>query len=313
MDDALSFDSLFAGAKKFAHLAIQAHADGDEEVFVLHAGVSFERLMKSALSRANPMLLMESAKHSDELLLRFAGVPRVKKSDAGAASGSFRTIGASDALKRVRLAGWLSEHRELENLIALRNGVAHLGHTSSESADIFAVFARSTNALLGHLGESLRDYWGDWERMIDVSINENMAKGEREVRRRVEQARRSFELRVEKLPKGIEDSLRKGTYPLPLGELSNGESMFVTGEIRCPACSCNASIAFVDYLIGSGSDEERWNSVSFLLCQACGLRLEGAGELNAAGVDVRWAELPEITLLGMVEFYNQPDRFENPD
>ncbi|WP_128503164.1 hypothetical protein [Streptomyces inhibens] len=310
MDDALSFETLFAGAKKFAHLAVQAHVDGDEEVFVLHAGVSFERLMKSALARANPMLLMESAKHSDELLLYFAGVPRVKKTGASGESDHFRTIGAFDALKRVRLAGWLSEHRELETLIALRNGVAHLGHTKS-SADILAIFARSTNALLDHLQESPRDYWLDWQRMIDVSINESMAKGEREVRRRVEQARRSYELRVEKLPKGVADALQKGTYPIPLAELSGRDSMFVAGQIECPACYCNASIAFVDYLIGSGSYAERRNSVAFLLCQVCQLRLEGASELDVAGVDVRWAELPEITLKGMAEFYGQSDTFED--
>ncbi len=267
--------------------------------------------MKSALSRANPMLLMESAKHSDDLLLRFAGVPRVKKTGASGECDNFRTIGAFDALKRVRLAGWLSEHRELETLIALRNGVAHLGHTKSEGADIFAIFARSTNALLDHLQESPRDYWIDWERMVDVSINESMVKGEREVRRRVEQARRSYELRVDKLPKGVADSLQKGSYPLPLAELSGRDSMFVVGDVRCPACCCNASLAFVDYLIGSGSHAERRNSVAFLRCQVCQLRLEGVSELDVAGVDVRWAELPEITLKGMAEFYSQPDTFED--
>ncbi|REK91698.1 hypothetical protein DY245_03015 [Streptomyces inhibens] len=147
--------------------------------------------------------------------------------------------------------------------------------------------------------------------MIDVSINESMAKGEREVRRRVEQARRSYELRVEKLPKGVADALQKGTYPIPLAELSGRDSMFVAGQIECPACYCNASIAFVDYLIGSGSYAERRNSVAFLLCQVCQLRLEGASELDVAGVDVRWAELPEITLKGMAEFYGQSDTFED--
>ncbi|MGV9255551.1 hypothetical protein [Streptomyces sp. NPDC003697] len=59
MTDFLSYESLQWGARKFAHTAMDAHSRNDEEVFLLHAGVSIERLAKSALSKHSPFLLLE--------------------------------------------------------------------------------------------------------------------------------------------------------------------------------------------------------------------------------------------------------------
>ncbi|MBT2526990.1 hypothetical protein J7E91_16555 [Streptomyces sp. ISL-99] len=292
MDDALTYDRLFAGAQKFAQLALQAHRDGDEEVFVLHAGVSFERLMKAALSQANPMLLMESAKHSDALLLRFAGITPSKshKDD-----DRLRTISASDALKRARAAGWLSQHKELDDLIELRNGVAHLGHTPSESNDILAIFARSTNSLLDHLHEDQFEYWADWSRTIEISINERLAKDEKEVKRRIEQAKHRYQQLIDSLPGKAPETLRLESYVVPKSmELSARRVGLVVGRAMCPACTNGCLVVFKRDLIGAGEPEEREASVVLLYCRACALQLKGATELAAAEVDLSEVDLPDL-------------------
>jgi hypothetical protein len=136
MDDSLSFESLLAGAKKFAGLALQAHRDQDDEVFVLHTGVSIERLMKAALAKTNPVLLMETAAVKDDrALLHFAGLRPYGE--------RLRTVSATAALLRIRSAGWLPKDTALDDLIELRNGVVRLGPTESDSAEVLATFGRT--------------------------------------------------------------------------------------------------------------------------------------------------------------------------
>jgi hypothetical protein len=94
MESPVTFDRLYKGAKRFTRLAMEAHAEEDQEVFLLHAGVSVERLAKAALVLVHPTLLTE-VNGKDDMLLHFAGA--VSEPPA-----RLRTIGAATAIGRLR-------------------------------------------------------------------------------------------------------------------------------------------------------------------------------------------------------------------
>ncbi|MET8185738.1 hypothetical protein ABZV15_08060 [Streptomyces sp. NPDC005246] len=296
MDKTLSHESLMDGARKFAHLALEAHRDGDEEVFVLHAGVSFERLMKAALAHANPMLLMEPGVHKEPWLLRFAGVTPVKapKKDSDL-DRPLRTISASQALALTRTAGWLSQHDELDKLIELRNGVAHLGHSKSESSDILAIFARATNQLLDHLHHAQYEYWVDWKPVIEISINDRMEKLEREVRRQVEQARHRYQEQVSKLPDSAVSALQAESYTFPQSLRDSLRGVDLTlGKALCPACLNQAVVAFKGKSFELGEREQREAAFMTLGCMVCQLSLKGLTALGIADVDLMETDIPGV-------------------
>ena len=135
---------LLPGARKFARSALDAHATGDDEVFLLHAGVSIERLAKATLAHRNPFLLLEM-RGSEDALFQFAGIEEGKK---------VRTIGAGQAIARLRRVDILPpKDTELDELIELRNGVAHLAGDHDSAFDALTVFARTSNQLLHSMQE----------------------------------------------------------------------------------------------------------------------------------------------------------------
>ncbi|WP_405632406.1 hypothetical protein [Streptomyces sp. NBC_01174] len=157
MESPVTFDRLYEGAKRFARLAMEAHADEDQEVFLLHAGVSVERLAKAALVLVHPILLTE-VDGKDDMLLHLAGA--VAKAPA-----RLRTIGASTAIGRLRKMDVLpqkpsSEADDLDGLIELRNGVAHLG--TGDVEDYLATFTATVVKLLRHMRQDRGSFWETW-------------------------------------------------------------------------------------------------------------------------------------------------------
>ncbi|MES4891414.1 hypothetical protein [Streptomyces sp. NPDC096012] len=291
MDESLSFENLFAGAKKFAGLALQAHRDGDDEVFVLHTGVSIERLMKAALAKTNPVLLMETgAIKDDRTLLHFAGLRPYGE--------RIRTVSASAALARIRSAGWLLKDPALDDLIELRNGVVHLGATEADSADALATFGRTTNALLTHLGLDIADYWGAWKSVIEISLNDQLERTERDVKRLIEQARHRYTERIHMLPapavQVIREDARLGGLP---GYPTEEEGPILFGRVTCPACeNPHAIVMLVARRLGDASRAERRAAYAGYGCSLCWLPLATIEQLGAAGIDIMDARLPDLTI-----------------
>ncbi|MFI1409424.1 hypothetical protein ACH4Y0_05760 [Streptomyces sp. NPDC020707] len=291
MDDSLSYESLLAGAKKFAGLALQAHRDRDDEVFVLHTGVSVERLMKAALSKTNPVLLMETGAFKDDrALLHFAGLRPY--------GDRIRTVSASAALARIRSAGWLTKDPELDELIELRNGVVHLGPTASESADVLATFGRTTNALLTHLGEDLAEYWDAWQSVIEISLNDQLERVERDVKRLIEQARHRYAERIARLPLTAVQLLKEeaalGGLP---GFPTSLEGPVIFGRIACPACdNPNAIVLLVLNRLGDASRAERRAAYAGYGCSLCTLPLSTIEQMDATGIDVMDVKMPDLPL-----------------
>lgn len=100
MDDSLSFESFLEGAKKSAHRAMDDHGRGDYDEFALHGGVAVERLVKAVLVSKNPVYLLEMRSGSPDMLLYLGGHLEMS-------ADKVRTVGAKDAIKRLRTLGLL--------------------------------------------------------------------------------------------------------------------------------------------------------------------------------------------------------------
>ncbi|MFF2512761.1 hypothetical protein [Streptomyces sp. NPDC058086] len=278
MASSLTFDNLLAGARKFADSALDAHAHDDDEVFVLHAGVSIERLAKAALAKTTPFLLMEM-KGNDDMLLHFAGLqetPRV------------RTIGASGAIARLKKMGCLPQRdSELDDLIELRNGVAHFEAGTPNDSDPLATFARVTNQLLDHLQIDHQEYWDNWIDIVRIAINELIEKVERDVSRRIQQARYRLEERFDDLPDGSllsfaslkERSTHYGVW------IDNNSDLVINHRRPCPACDHAGVLVTGRPVMISQNGPGMAEAVQFW-CGVCDLALEGAEALKAAGFDI---------------------------
>ncbi|MFF7198603.1 hypothetical protein ACFZAM_33460 [Streptomyces sp. NPDC008079] len=280
MDDSLSYGSLFAGAKKFAFSAWTSHNrhSGDRELFLLHAGVSIERLAKATLAKQSPILLMETNAKED-LLLYFAGaVPSVET--------RIRTIGASVAISRLRKLGVLRpKDTDLDGLIELRNGVAHLAADTSEEFDPVLTFARTTTELLRHLGEAPGDYWGRMTSLANVVLSEASSQVEREVAIQIRGARHRFEERFLGLQADAMETYRaaaKGILPT-LRQLD--DDVYFSQSRRCPGCRCPGILDAKVLPLKEGSKEEIFFEVLVLSCKHCDLVIEGREQLVAAEVE----------------------------
>ena len=276
MDEPLSFESLLRGANKFAWTALEAHSEEQKDVFLLHAGVSIERLAKAALARKSPFLLMEM-KGKDDTLFHLAGVRQTAK---------LRTVGAGQAIGRLRDMAVLPQRDpDLDELIELRNGVAHLTASSNEAFDGLAVFCRVTNVLLEHLGQGQEPYWGAWSTLVDITLSDLHEKVEREVARRIEQKRQVFDKRFHGLPQEAVDSyvetLPQLGYGLQFNEKNANPKIFLPWE--CPACENLALItAGPPVLIRRGEPGE--SIPEGLICFVCQFSLNNHNEVQAAGV-----------------------------
>ncbi|MEU1457182.1 hypothetical protein [Streptomyces avermitilis] len=281
MDSPVTFDRLYEGAKRFAHLTMEAHAEEDQEVFLLHAGVSVERLAKAALARVHPTLLTE-VNGKDDMLLHFAGAlstPPVR----------LRTIGASTAIGRLRKMDVLpqkqkssSEADDLDGLIELRNGVAHLGTDDVE--DYLGTFVATVDKLLQHLGQDRGSFWESWSDTVQVIQDDRADRLQRDVRLRMNQARQRFRTRFADLPEGAVDGVEQAVSErgLTVVEVGPDKALFQTLS-QCPACGREAAALF----LAVDEDSPLFDlelKTEGLLCGLCGFRLSSTEEVEAAGL-----------------------------
>nr|BFD83581.1 hypothetical protein StreXyl84_29820 [Streptomyces sp. Xyl84] len=272
MDESLTTAGLLRGAKKFAHSAMDAHTEGDREVFFLHAGVSIERLAKAVLADTSPFLLMEM-KGNDETLLHLTGVRETAR---------VRTIGAAQSIDRLRKIGYLSSKGDdLDELIELRNGVAHLAEGGRGSFDGLTAFARTTKELLRRLTVTHEEYWGVWETIIAITLNNALEKAQRDLGRLIEQARVRLHQRIHKLPTAAAEAyVQAFTIRVPR---VNTRSRVVQVSVpkKCPACSYMGQITTgLPPLTGERRLGEAY-PIAFG-CPVCSLRLETVDLLSVA-------------------------------
>lgn len=279
MESPVTFDRLYKGAKRFARLAMEAHAEEDQEVFLLHAGVSVERLAKAALVRVHPTLLTE-VKGSDEMLLHFAGAVSTPPT-------RLRTIGASTAIGRLRKMDVLpskpkSEADELDGLIELRNGVAHLG--TSDVADYLQTFVATVGRLVQYTGQDRDRFWENWSEAAQVALDDRSDRLQKTVLLRINQSRHRFRTRFANLPEGAVEGATQAVAERGLTVLEVGPANALFQMLsQCPACDREAAALFVTVDAESLLFEMELTTEG-LACGLCDFYLSSSDEVRAAGL-----------------------------
>ncbi|MFF8939279.1 hypothetical protein ACF08O_32110 [Streptomyces paradoxus] len=279
MDDSLSFESFFEGAKKAAHRAMEDHGREEYDEFALHAGVAVERLAKAVLVMRNPLYLVEMRNGNADLLLYFGG-------DLDLDTSKVRTVGAGEALRRLRRMGILPPDPQLDLLIELRNGTAHTT-IGDQAKTLIPTFSETIMVLLTAVATTSRVFWGRWARTVIVAVDKQLDEIHRDVEIRIDQARHLFEDRFGGLPEHLRQRL--AAKQSALGDF--GLRFAETGiEIEisevCPACKSAARVLAVN----QGTKETPHLTAIALRCTMCYLKLATRDELEAAGVDVQHAD-----------------------
>lgn len=241
--------------------------------------VSVERLAKAALALVHPTLLTE-VNGKDDMLLHFAGA--VSKPSA-----RLRTIGASTAIGRLRKMDVLpqklsSEADDLDGLIELRNGVAHLG--TGDVEDYLGTFTATVDKLLQNVGRDRGSFWESWSDTAQVVLDDRADRLQKAVRLRMGQARHRFRARFGDLPEGAVDGVAQAVSErgLIVVEVGPAKALFQTLS-QCPACEREAAALF----LAVGEDSALFDmelAAEGLLCGLCGFHLATTDEVKAVGL-----------------------------
>jgi hypothetical protein len=276
MDESLSFESFFKGAKKAAHRAMDDHGRVEYDEFALHAGVAVERLAKAVLVSKNPVYLAEI--RNADMLLHLGG-------DLELPMEKVRTVGAKEAVARLRRIEALQVDPQLDLLIEMRNGAAHTSANSAQAKGLISPLARTIETLLNDLGETLDTFWERWTDAVRDAVNEQEDEVFRDVQLRIAQARHAFEDRFVGLPAEVKKQALKAPQPRPTEwfahpmELKKDDVtvLRVTGG-DCPACSGTGLITMEP--IGRTGTETRYLANGFG-CYLCDFEVNGPEELSA--------------------------------
>ncbi|MFD9400334.1 hypothetical protein ACFWA4_16180 [Streptomyces sp. NPDC060011] len=287
MDVSLSFESFLEAAEKAAHRAMDDHSRTEYDEFALHAGVAVERFAKAVLVSKNPIYIAEM-KGSSEMLFHLGGHRKASK---------VRTIGASEAIARLRTLDVLSPDRELDLLIEVRNGVAH--STSGEQAKgLMPVLAKTVELLLKELDISLEAFWGRWTTVVRLAVDQVRSAMYRDVQVRLRQARHTFEDRFNGLPQQVKEIVLDSPWsqegetraPMPIvGGLSGREIVLRLVAAKCPACSGRASVFYEKI---ASSPTATLLVPTALQCPMCRLELVTPDEIAASGTRIQALTLP---------------------
>lgn len=276
MESPVSFAHLATGARDFARLALDAHARGQTEVFLLEAGVCIERLAKAALARVNPVLLVELSSRQDDALLHLAGAAPLPK--------KLLTIGAQTAVDRLRKMNVLPpKDEQLDTLIQLRNGVAHLGTSTPE--DFLEPFVESACQLLEHMKLRREEFWGPWSDLVRVALDDRADRLHKDVQLRVQQALLRARARFADMPDGTPEHLAAivAQRGLVVVEVDQAHGPLFQALTQCPACLTEAAALFLR-APNTALLFDMELTAEGLWCDLCQLHLATSEEVGLAGL-----------------------------
>ncbi|MER6206321.1 hypothetical protein [Streptomyces sp. NPDC001642] len=278
MNDSLSVESFIQGAKKAAYKAMDDHARGEYDEFALHAGVAIERLAKAVLAMMNPLFIASGK-------VQIGPQNKVK----------VYTISATEALSRLQSLGVVKYDRDLKDLIEQRNGTVHAAG-GEEAMTHVPTLAKAVAAMLEHLDIPELDFWDRWASAVNVVVDRQRNKVQRDVELRIKQARHLFDDRFAGLPPGAKEKVLHSSVPddinttirqLTFGDPTLELALFIPA--KCPACGGVAQLT-IDSVTTSSTGAKMVPQQ--LSCSLCGLRLNGIEEILASGTDVERAQLP---------------------
>ncbi|MGW3499373.1 hypothetical protein ACWDMY_01325 [Streptomyces globisporus] len=277
MDESLSFESLLEGAKKAGHKAMDDHGRGEYDEFALHGGVAVERLAKAVLVSKNPVYLLEMRNGNPDMLLYLGGHLEMH-------ADKVRTVGAKDAIKRLRTMGLLPPDAQLDLLIELRNGTAHTT-IGDQAKALLPTLAENVTALLRSIGLRNDDFWGRWSSAMYIAVDRQRDEVERDVELRIRQAWHRFSDRFAGLPEGaMERVLEEPTEGIRTITVSNKDDLLIgISSASCPACGGSAHVRFGPT---ASSPQGTRLEVTGLHCTLCSLDLNSHEEIRAAHVKI---------------------------
>jgi hypothetical protein len=134
--------------------------------------------------------------------------------------------------------------------------------------------------------------------MIDISLNDQLERVERDVKRSIEQARHRYAERIARLPEMavqlLKDEAALGGIP---GFPTTMEGPVIFGRIACPACDDpNAIVLLVLSRLGDASRAERRAAYAGYGCSLCTLPLSTIEQMDATGIDVMDVKMPDLPL-----------------
>nr|WP_237536109.1 hypothetical protein [Streptomyces sp. SID3343] len=223
----------------------------------------------------HPTLLSE-VKGSDEMLLHLAGATTT-------APRRIHTIGASTAIARLRKMGVLAKSEELDGLIELRNGVAHLGAGTAE--DYLGTFVDTLCRLLDHTRQDRAEFRDSWSDVEQVALDTRSDLAERDVQLRINQARFRIESRFAGMPDDVVENVARaiGEPGLVIIGVSD-ERVQLRMLTRCPACRLEAAALALSAEPETTLLYEMKLAVEGLLCGLCSFRLTSRREIEIAGL-----------------------------
>ncbi|WP_413757216.1 hypothetical protein [Streptomyces sp. MMBL 11-3] len=275
MNDSLSAESFFKAAKKAAHKAMDEHGRREYDEFALQAGGAVEKLAKAALVAKNPIYIAEP--RNEDMLLHFGGhltVPEEK----------VRTVGAKDAIARLRRIGVLEPNTQLDLLIALRNGAAHAAPNSTLAKGMISPLARTIETLLGDLGKPLDEFWERWTDPLRNALNQQEDQVFRDVQLRIAQFRHAFEDQFKNLPPGSKELVLTVPQlrPVPWIESvkinADGVPGFEVSGGDCPSCGSPSILTFEPTEVTATGTHYRANGFA---CSLCSFKVVGPDEMAA--------------------------------
>ncbi|MET8080953.1 hypothetical protein [Streptomyces sp. NPDC005303] len=276
MNDSLSFEGFFQGAKKAAHKAMDDHGRAEYDEFALHAGVAVERLAKATLVSKNPIYIAEI--RNADMLLYLGGHLQMDEEKV-------RTVGAKDAVARLRRIGALQVDPQLDLLIEMRNGAAHASPDSTQAKGMISPLARTIETLLDELGKPLDTFWERWTEAVKAAVNEQEDQVFRDVQLRITQARHAFDDRFVGLPAEVKEGALKAPQPRkeewfakPMGVRDGDLLVLKTSGGDCPACGGQGLLTFEP--VRHTATETTFTANGFG-CYLCNFEVSGPDEMAA--------------------------------
>lgn len=271
MDDSLSFESFFEGAKESGGAALGAHGRGEYGQFALNGGSAVEKLAKAILVSKNPMYILE-LKGSAEMLFHLGGHRTAKR---------IRTIQASEAVARLRMLKILAEDLQLDLLIELRNGAAHT-KSGDQAKSLLPTLTQTIAILMEYTGKRLDEFWGRRTAIAIAATDYKRSKIDRETHIKIKQAQHRFEDQHSDLPETArrQFDIERFWVQHDLSFAEQGFKAQITE--RCPACSSTALVTCANH----GTNSQPDFIPASLYCTKCRLDLTNREELESAGIDM---------------------------
>ncbi len=270
-------ESLWAKSRLYFERAFET--DREEDAFGLWCAMGLELLARSALAKFSPTLLAEPDPEHRYLLIAL---------DLGSAKVSRRSIATNQVLNlcktlipdftdnEVRIASALTGRRNEE----LHSGSAAFQEYSTQQW--IAGFYKCCKILAESQEESLTSLFGDDEAKVAEGVNAAVAE---EVKSKVLSSVAAYRKVFNEKDEAERNELKEKSE-------KQGETLSHQGHHRvgCPACGCVATVQGDRYRQGQieHKDDEIVVRQSVIptkfSCRACGLKLNGYGELSSANI-----------------------------